>query len=99
MQSDSASADCYEMAGVVVLKGVGVAGFTACEGRLSSYPIENPATTTIDGQLLCQLQAGITLGVGNRGDSRAVMGKYQGGDLWTIPLSRDHGAHVRFNLH
>jgi serine/threonine protein phosphatase PrpC len=44
------------------------------------------------GKLYCQVQAGVKVGVGNLGDSRAVMGKYRGGQLWTVPLSEDHAV-------
>ena len=44
------------------------------------------------GELLCQLHVPVCVGVGNLGDSRAVMGEYRCGELRTVLLSRDLSA-------
>ena len=44
------------------------------------------------GELTCQLQVPVPVSVGNLGDSRAVMGVYESGELRTVPLSKDHSV-------
>jgi serine/threonine protein phosphatase PrpC len=89
-----------EVGGVVELKGTGMEAFDACRRELKSFPISDDFAAMAEeggdsesfGQLFCQVQAGVNVGVGNLGDSRAVLGKYRGGQLRTLPLSRDHSV-------
>jgi serine/threonine protein phosphatase PrpC len=77
--------------GVAEFVGTGLSAFEACLLERHAFPIVlQDGSDQPCGELHCQLQRGVTVGVGNLGDSRAVMGKYQGGQLHTVPLSRDH---------
>eukprot|EP01052_Picozoa_sp_SAG31_P015157 SAG31_NODE_966_length_10688_cov_8.343564_7_plen_183_part_00 len=88
LNKDTFSSDDDE--GFVEFRGEGLAAFDSCRGRLAPYPVMLNGAAA--GKLLCQLQVPVYVGCGNLGDSRAVLGVYESGELRTVPLSTDHSA-------
>ncbi len=86
-----------EVGGVVEFVGKGASAFDTCRRNLRSFSIvedtvTGDGTAASVGKLFCQVQAGVNVGIGNLGDSRAVLGRYRGGQLRTLQLSRDHSV-------